>query len=329
MEDLPIEMVSEILSHARSIADMASFSSVSKVWFDVVYSNTNLIKRLAKERYKVGILETPNVGLPGPHKWWHILRTMASARVLFLTTKAISNRVLEDLRQRMIAYGFRYVDTLEFNPIIATYNTEEIIKRTKEQASLISTYDVVVNFADGDWRYAGIVRPIIGDVLSDMVDRGCGVIQGVFSHCSLLENVGGRWDTGKYDPLFPLMAHLSGRHQLRGSHEMNEILIPEHFVMTNVKNITFHYTAPSGTLNPNAKVIANAKLDAPFAEQNYIIAPLVIELDCFKGRVMCLNYYLASTDGYFTGWGTNTDGGRLIANCIISCCPYKKLPCLA
>lgn len=137
--------------------------------------------------------------------------------------------------------------------LFTTVDSFNVSSVTPTLAQLL-TYDSVLVFSN-----AGFADPTtLGNNLADYVDAGGGVVVNTFAVSGFFS--GSRWVTGGYSPL------LSGSPSSQAQSTLGTIFDPGHPVLQGVTSFnggsSSYYN--TGTVNPNATVVANWSSNAPW-----------------------------------------------------------------
>jgi len=168
-------------------------------------------------------------------------------------------------------------------------------------------YHAVVVYGDADSFVNGSK---IGDVLADYIDQGGGVVDMPFSNCSNCSGrVEGRFLKGGYHPIQPGPQEQGTRFDELKIHE------PDHFLVQGVT----HFDGGQCSYHSSGKVDTQATLIAEWGSStNFRGVPLIVEKLCFKGRVVCLNFYPGPASKISDSlWNPNTHGNRLLVNALL------------
>lgn len=189
---------------------------------------------------------------------------------------------VDDVRAKLLATGqFTSVDEVD------------VMFSTPTLAQLESYDSVLV------WSDFGFADPnALGDTLADYVDAGHGVVTSTFANTFYVP-LGGRWTSGGYDPIVP--DDVTAFTPLT----LGAVAQPAHPIMAGVTN----FSGGNASWHTIGALNAGTSLVASWSDG----LPLVAER---SGTDVGLNMFPPSSDVYFDGWDSGTQGGLLMANAL-------------
>ncbi len=158
----------------------------------------------------------------------------------------------------------------------------------------LEAYDAVLVWSD----YGFADTTTLGNNLADYVDDGHGVVVSVFANTDY-GNLGGRWASGGYDAMqLPAGAIYSEA-------TLGSIAQPGHPILAGVAS----FDGGSASFRSNGGLTPGTSLVANWSDGT----PLVVEK---SSRDIGLNMFPPSSDAYYEGWLTGTQGAVLMANAL-------------
>ncbi|KAK5583898.1 hypothetical protein RB653_005502 [Dictyostelium firmibasis] len=225
---------------------------------------------------------------------WRKYYNLRKSSFLVLGGPTSQSSCMDDICAKLRSVGIGNVDSFYAQKRLPTL--EELQKYT---SILIYSYNSSA-FLDGQ---------LMGDVLSDYVDNGGGVVVTVFTNCNNLRNgfLKGRFLDQNYHPIIPARQHdTNGKKPL----SLGKIHAPDHPILHGVKSLEGGRSSffCLGAINPEAKLVAEWSNGVP----------LIADLRKKKGRVVALNFFPPSSDtGDPRFWNSNTDGSLMMANSLV------------
>ncbi|KAN0028293.1 hypothetical protein ACTFIV_010134 [Dictyostelium citrinum] len=225
---------------------------------------------------------------------WRKYYNLRKSSFLVLGGPTSQSSCMDDICAKLRSVGIGNVDSFYAQKRLPTL--EELQKYT---SILIYSYNSSA-FLDGQ---------LMGDVLSDYVDNGGGVVVTVFTNCNNLRNgfLKGRFLDQNYHPIIPARQHdTNGKKPLN----LGKIHVPDHPILHGVKSLEGGRSSffCLGAINPEAKLVAEWSNGVP----------LIADLRKKKGRVVALNFFPPSSDtGDPRFWNSNTDGSLMMANSLV------------
>ncbi len=140
----------------------------------------------------------------------------------------------------------------------------------------------------------------MGDVLADYVDAGRGVVVATFANVnSFTATLGGRWAVDGYDAIQP--SDSEGFNPLT----LGAVAQPGHPIMAGVTNFDGGFASwhSLGGLTPGSALVASWSDGSPLVAER-------------SAQSVGLNFFPPSSDVYFEGWVSGTDGDLLMANAL-------------
>jgi hypothetical protein len=212
-------------------------------------------------------------------------RHPVSAAVLIAGSPA-DGSWLSDVQSKIVGTGLisGSVDTFDLNAATPTL-------------AQLQSYKAVLVFTD----YQALDSAALGNVLSDYVDGGGGVVQATFAFSNEL-SIGGRWQTGNYS-VFQLgdqsesVVLTLGTIYDAGNPILNGVS------SFNGGNSSYYNTFPG--MRAGAIRVADWSNGVPL---------IGTDVTSFNGRVAGLNFYPPSSDSRSDFWNSTTDGGLIMAN---------------
>ncbi|HVK09884.1 MAG TPA: Ig-like domain-containing protein, partial [Gemmataceae bacterium] len=160
----------------------------------------------------------------------------------------------------------------------------------------LETYDSVLVWNN----YAFADHNALGDNLADYVDAGNGVVVATFANANTFyPSIGGRWASGGYDAISP--SSYTGFNPLT----LGAVAQPGHPIMAGVTA----FDGGFASWHSDGAVSAGSALIASWSDGS----PLVAER---SNRDIGLNFFPPSSDAYFDGWNSGTDGALLMGNAL-------------
>ncbi|EGC30518.1 hypothetical protein DICPUDRAFT_157756 [Dictyostelium purpureum] len=225
---------------------------------------------------------------------WRKYYNLRKSSFLVLGGPTSQSTCMDDICAKLRSVGIGNVDSFYAQKRLPTL--EELQKYT---SILIYSYNSSA-FLDGQ---------LMGDVLSDYVDNGGGVVVTVFTNCNNLRNgfLKGRFLEQNYHPIIPARQHdTNGKKPLN----LGKVHVPDHPILHGVKSLEGGRSSffCLGALNPEAKLVAEWSNGVP----------LIADLKKKRGRVVALNFFPPSSDtGDPRFWNSNTDGSLMMANSLV------------
>jgi hypothetical protein len=142
---------------------------------------------------------------------------------------------------------------------------------TTPSLTTLIQYDVVLTWTN--YQYSN--KNLLGDNLKMYVDMGGGVVVLCFAHHGSTWNLGGMFQTYRYDPIYQQNSYQSG------STYMGTVVQPSHPIMQGVTSVTPGYFFRTSMLNPGAQPL--------FYWANGYIGCAVKEIG--PGRTVGMNQY--------------------------------------
>jgi len=285
--DVP-EIVAEILSYCVDIPDYWSWSLVCHQWR---YFVSTSVEALCREHYPIKIDKETLSHLPGPNRWLHIANCLFKYKFLVCTNRYVSSA--PRLAERLKKLGLRNVDFLEEKSFPDVYYDENQADEATVR-SMFSKYDGIIFATNYAWDEESDIRRCWGNIFKECLDRGVGVIQLVFAHCSGSENLGGAWEESNMSAIVPLAFEEDGDVRTQLYKEVYiDVLQPKHFLWNGVPEyLKKDYTKGNGYIStgkphPDGTIIANIANIKKIEHQ----LPFAVVLDKFKGKSLALNFH--------------------------------------
>ncbi|EGG23126.1 hypothetical protein DFA_05256 [Cavenderia fasciculata] len=287
LSQLPEEILITFLSFL-SVSDLYWCTFVCKTW-----------KRLCEDEYifkKICHKSYPCLSKyirPPFETSWRKYYNMRKSSFLVLGGPVAQSSCMDDICKKLRECGLDNVDSFYTQKRLPTL--EELQKYT---GVLIYSYNSSA-FLDGQ---------TMGDVLSDYVDNGGGVVVTVFTNCNNLRNgfLKGRFFDQNYHPINPArQADTNGKKPLT----LGKVVIPNHPILNGIKSLDggrSSFFCP-GSVNSEANLVAEWSNGAP----------LIADLSKQNGKVVALNFFPPSSDtGDARFWSSDSGGAQMMANAL-------------
>jgi len=158
------------------------------------------------------------------------------------------------------------------------------------------------------FSYFGFDQVTLGNLLSEFVESGGGVVFCAYGNCGRGNKLDGKWAEKKYDPL--ILGNTSRTRDLC----IGKVFDSDHPILDGVT--TFNGGEQSshgdGPAHPSAIVIAEWSNGRPLAVELKIGTP-----QRRHGEIIGLNMYPPSSDAAAGGWTSgSSQGAKLMANAL-------------
>lgn len=154
------------------------------------------------------------------------------------------------------------------------------------------------------FSYFGFDQVSVGNLLSDFVEQGGGVVFCAYGNCGRGNRLDGKWAARKLDPL------VLGNTSRSANLVLGKILDPVHPILDGVES--FHGGEQSshgdGPAHQDATVVAEWSNGRP------LVVELRVGTSRKHGEIIGLNMYPPSSDAANGGWTSASHGARLMAN---------------
>ncbi|KAM9960815.1 hypothetical protein ACTFIW_009967 [Dictyostelium discoideum] len=216
------------------------------------------------------------------NSWKFFFIKSSTPRYLVIGSEIEDNRILE-LKQSLYKMGLKSID--HFN----VFGFKSLTVNDLYQ------YDGILFFS-----YCGFRQKSIGNILSDYVDSGGGIVIAAYSNCGKGNRLEGRWLEEGYNPFN------DGITQRVYKLKMGRKIIPDHPILEGVENF-------GGGVN-------SSHSDSEMSSQSNLIAewenerPLIVELSTKRSPIIGLNFYPPSNEFDPSSWDKTTDGLKILLN---------------
>ncbi|KAN0027441.1 hypothetical protein ACTFIU_010395 [Dictyostelium citrinum] len=216
------------------------------------------------------------------NSWKFFFIKSSTPRYLVIGSEIEENRISE-LKISLYKMGLRSID--HFN----VFGFKSLTVNDLYQ------YDGILFFS-----YCGFRQKSIGNILSDYVDSGGGIVIASYSNCGKGNRLEGRWLEEGYNPFN------DGITQRVYNLRMGRKNIPDHPILEGVERF-------GGGLNishSDSEMSSNSNLIAEWENER----PLIVELSTKKSPIIGLNFYPPSNEFDPSSWDKNTDGLKILFN---------------